>query len=155
MILPIPLILLILYLPLVSALLVRPAAGAFILCRNSSRAKPCGIRWKCGLFPTGNTTTPIANPEGETKVSQTISLLVRLDVVGTAENGVPASGQSRLRATYEQSRAQTESDAFNPDVPSVDGQYANLEGRSIEFTLMPDGHLANITGARRPFPHSL
>lgn len=101
---------------------------------------------------TGNTTTPIANPEGETKVSQTISLLVRLDVVGTAGNGVAASGQSRLRATYELSHAQTESDAFNPDALSVDGQYTKLEGRSIDFTLLPDGHLANITGAEDLFP---
>jgi hypothetical protein len=101
---------------------------------------------------TGNTTTPIANPEGETKVSQTISLLVRLDVIGAAPSGAMAAGQSRLRATYEQSHAQSESDAFNPDAPSPDDQYARLENRSIEFTLLPDGHLVNITGAEDVFP---
>jgi hypothetical protein len=102
---------------------------------------------------TGNTTTPIANPEGETRVSQTISLLVRLDVIGVATRGALAAGQSRLRATYEKSRAQSESDALNPDAPSLEDQYAKLEGGSIEFTLMPDGHLANITGLEDLFPN--
>jgi len=102
---------------------------------------------------TGNTTTPIANPEGETKVSQTISLLVRLDVIGAATQGALAAGQSRLRATYEKSRAQSESDALNPDAPSLEDQYAKLEGASIKFTLMPDGHLANITGLEDLFPN--
>ena len=102
---------------------------------------------------TGNTTTPIANPEGETKVSQTISLLIRLDVIGAAGEGTLASGQSRLRATYEKSRAQSESDALNPDAPSLEDQYAKLEGGSIEFTLMPDGHLTNITGLEDLFPN--
>ncbi len=102
---------------------------------------------------TGNTTTPIANPEGETKISQTISLLVRLDVIGTAESGTASSGQSRLRAIYEKSRAQSESDAFNPDAPSLEDQYAKLEGRSIEFTLLPDGHLAGMTGLEDVFPN--
>jgi hypothetical protein len=102
---------------------------------------------------TGNTTTPIADPEGETRVSQTISLLVRLDVIGAANQGTLASGQSRLRATYEKSRAQSESDALNPDAPSLEDQYAKLEGDSIEFTLMPDGHLANIAGLEDLFPN--
>jgi len=102
---------------------------------------------------TGNTVTPIANPEGETKVSQTISLLVRLDVIGAAEEGLAASGQSRLRATYEKSHAQWESDAFNPDAPSLEDDYAKLEARSAEFTLMPDGHLTNITGLEDLFPN--
>lgn len=102
---------------------------------------------------TGNTTTPIANPEGETKISQTISLLVRLDVVGTTEMGLPSSGQTRLRVTYQKSNAQAESDAFNPDAPSIEDQYAQLEGRSVEVTVMPDGHLAHITGLEDIFPH--
>jgi hypothetical protein len=101
---------------------------------------------------TSHTASPIANPEGETKLSQTISLLVRLDVIGTAERGLPSAGQTRLRATYETSHAQSESDAFNPDAPSIEDQYAKIESRSVEFTLMPDGHLANITGLEDIFP---
>lgn len=101
---------------------------------------------------TGNMTTPIANPEGETRLSQTISLFVRLEVIGYAGKGF-AAGQSRLRATFEKSHAQSESDAFNPDAPSLEDQYAKLEGGSIEFTLMPDGHLTNITGLEELFPN--
>lgn len=100
---------------------------------------------------TGNTRTPIANPEGSTKLSQTISLRVRLDVIGAAGNGAPAAGQSRLRATFEKSQAHSESDAFDPGTPSLEDRYAKIETRSVEFTLLPDGHLANITGIEDVF----
>lgn len=100
---------------------------------------------------TGKTTTPIENPEGESKLSQTISLLVRVDVLGVAQ----ASGaeQVRLRATFEQSRAESESDAFNPDAPSLEDQYTRIEGRAIEFTLEPNGQLSDVRGLADVFPH--
>ena len=101
---------------------------------------------------TGNTTTPIANPEGQTKVSQTISLLVRLEVLGSAPTSAAAPPQTRFRVTYEKSSAQSESDAFNPDAPSLEDQYSKLEGGSIEFTLLPEGHLAEIRGLEDIFP---
>jgi hypothetical protein len=141
-----------LILPIVSAVLAAAPSRHVHFSPKFFEGETLRYQVEMRTVSTGNTTTPIANPEGETKVSQTISLLVRLDVIGTAENGVPASGQSRLRATYEQSRAQSESDAFNPDAPSLDDQYTKLEQRSIEFTLMPDGHLTNITGLEDVFP---
>jgi len=147
----------ILILPVVFAVV---CAVVFAAPSRRVRFAPKFVEGESRLYPkdmrtvsTGNTTTPIANPEGETKVSQTISLLARLDVLGAANQGTLASGQSRLRATYEKSRAQSESDALNPDAPSLEDQYAKLEGGSIEFTLMPDGHLANITGLEDLFPN--
>ena len=90
---------------------------------------------------TGKTTTPIANPEGESRVSQTISLLVRLDVVGVSQEA-PGAAQVRFRATYEKSSAQSESDAFNPDEPSLEDQYARLRG--IRSSL----HCSRMAGLR-------
>ena len=99
----------------------------------------------------GKTTTPIANPQGQSKLSQTISLLVRLDVVGVSP-GLPGAAQVRFRATYEKSSARSESDAFNPDIPSLQDQYARIEGHSIEFTLLPDGRLSELKGLADTFP---
>jgi hypothetical protein len=101
---------------------------------------------------TGKATTPIANPEGESRVSQAISLLVRLDVVGVSQDALGAA-QVRFRATYEKSSAQSESDAFNPDEPSLEAQYARAEGHSIEFTLQPDGELTDLNGLADVFPN--
>ncbi len=91
----------------------------------------------------GSTTTPIVNPEGGSKASQAIHLIVRLDVLDSA--GLP-SGAVNLRATYEKSAAESETDAFNPDAASFGDQYARLEGRSIEFTMEPGGQLSNVKG---------
>jgi hypothetical protein len=95
---------------------------------------------------TGTTTTPIANPEGASQLKQIADLEVRLDVVGVqpAANGV--AGAARLRATYEKASASTETDAYDPAAASLDAQYNNLQGRSVEFTIESDGKISHITG---------
>ena len=94
---------------------------------------------------TGKTTTPIANPEGESNFTESIGLLVRLDVLGLS-NGVQNAGQVRFRATYEKAQAKSESDAFNPNAVPLEDQYARLEGHSLDFTLQPNGQLADLSG---------
>src|ERR1700690_3183664 len=142
----------ILILPLAAAVLAAPPSRRVHFLPKFVEGEVLRYQVEMRTVSTGDTTTPIANPEGETRLSQTISLLVRLDVIGYAGKGF-AAGQSRLRATFEKSHAQSESDAFNPDAPSLEDQYARLEGGSIEFTLMPDGHLTNITGLEDLFPN--
>jgi len=142
----------ILMLPLAAAVLAAPPSRRVHFLPKFIEGQVLRYQVEMRTVSTGNTTTPIANPEGETRLSQTISLLVRLDVIGYPGKGF-AAGQSHLRATFEKSHAQSESDAFNPDAPSLEDQYAKLEGSSIEFTLMPDGHLANITGLEDLFPN--
>jgi hypothetical protein len=95
---------------------------------------------------TGTTTTPIANPEAASQLKQIADLEVRLDVVGLqpAANGV--AGAARLRATYEKASAATETDAYDPAAASLDAQYNNLQGRSVEFTIEGDGKISHITG---------
>jgi hypothetical protein len=121
---------------------------------------------------TGTTTTPIENPEGGSKFSQAISLLVRLDVLPPPSpagalgevQGSPAAPSPQVkdanfgihfRATYEKSEASSESDAFNPSSPSLADQYARLEGLSVEFTLQPDGKLADFKGLAAAPPNPI
>ncbi|MGD1211795.1 MAG: hypothetical protein ABR973_10625 [Candidatus Acidiferrales bacterium] len=95
---------------------------------------------------TGKTTTPIANPEGGSKASQVIDLLVRIDVLDAPPPSAAVPGAVRLRATYEKSQAQSESDAFDPEGSWLEDQYRRIQGRSIEFTIEPGGQLADFKG---------
>lgn len=99
---------------------------------------------------SGKLTTPIVNPEGSTRSTLLIHLLVRLDVLDVPPAG--GSGGARLRATYEKSSAESESDAFDPAQPSLADQYARLEGHSIEFTIAPAGQVADVKGLEDIFP---
>jgi hypothetical protein len=101
---------------------------------------------------TAKITTPIANPEGGSQSSQLISMLVRLDVLDVGRPTAASAGAVRLRATYERSSAQSEADAFDPAASSLADQYARIEGHSIEFTIEPDGQLANFYGLEDVFP---
>jgi hypothetical protein len=101
---------------------------------------------------TGKTTTPIVNPEGGSQSTQLIHLIVRLDVLAV-QPATPASpGSFHLRATYEKSSAESETDAYDPAAPSLADQYARIEGRSIEFTIDPAGKLSGIKGLEDIFP---
>jgi hypothetical protein len=118
---------------------------------------------------TGKATEPIENPEGSSQLKQTTNLVVRLDVLevepvgsgtaaarSTSANTARAAGAAtavaatadriHMRATYEKSSAKTESDAYDPTALSLEEQYNRLEGRSMEFTVEPDGKLSDIKG---------
>jgi hypothetical protein len=95
---------------------------------------------------TGTTTTPIANPEAASQLKQIADLEVRLDVVGVEPSSSGAAGAARLRATYEKASASTETDAYDPAAASLDAQYNNLQGRSVEFTIEAGGKISHITG---------
>jgi hypothetical protein len=91
--------------------------------------------------------SPIVNPQGGSEFSQTISLLVRLDVLD-AQPSAPV----RFRATYEKSHSESQTDAFDPTTPSPDSQYDILEGRSVSFTLDSRGQFADFKGLEDIFP---
>lgn len=103
---------------------------------------------------TGKTTTPIENPEGETKSSQSVDLLVRLDVEGVAEDQPsPGTQRVRFRETFEKATAEADSDAYNPDAPPFADQYKRILGHFVEFTLQPDGQIVELNGLADIFPH--
>ena len=102
---------------------------------------------------TQHIVSPIVNPQGGSEYSQTLSLLVRLDVLDVQPAAQGAAAPVRLRATYEKSHSESKTDAFDPATPSPDGQYDSLEGRTLEFTLGPSGQLADIKGLEDLFPN--
>ncbi len=103
---------------------------------------------------TGKTLTPIINPEGGTKFSENVDLLVRLDVLPNS----PANGDIpdgvRLRATYERSHADTQTDSPAVDAPSASAGYAGLEGHSFELTLGPTGAISNFQDTDTVLPNA-
>jgi hypothetical protein len=92
------------------------------------------------------TTTPIANPEGGSEWKQSASMIVRLDVLDVRPGAAGAAGPIHLRATYEKSAATSQSDAYDPQAAALEEQYNRLEGRSLEFTIEPDGKFSGING---------
>jgi hypothetical protein len=111
---------------------------------------------------TGQTTTPIINPEGGTKFSENVDLLVRLDVLPIAgvrarEEKTPPAGSEgpvRMRVTYVRAHANSESDAPAFDTPRVGRDYDRLEGHSFEFTLEPGGTIADFQDVDNILPPS-
>jgi hypothetical protein len=88
---------------------------------------------------TGKTTAPIVNPEGGSQSSGSIHMLVRIEVLSLAPDG-----SVRLRATYENSAAESQADALDLSAGSFASRYKRLEGRTFEFTLAPGGAVTNI-----------
>lgn len=88
---------------------------------------------------TGKTTAPIANPEGGSQSSNSIHMVVRLEVLS-----VSPDGSVRLRATYEKSAAESEADALDLSANTFTSRYNRLDGRTFEFTLEPDGKTTNV-----------
>lgn len=88
---------------------------------------------------TGKTTAPIVNPEGGSQSSGSIHMLVRLEVLS-----VSPDGSVRLRATYENSAAESQADALDLSAGTFANRYKRLEGRTFEFTLAPGGAVINV-----------
>jgi hypothetical protein len=88
---------------------------------------------------TGKTTSPIANPEGGSQSNQAIHMQVRLEVLSATPDQ-----QVRLRAVYEKSSAESESDALDLTANSFTSRFNRLEGRTFEFTLVPSGDVTGV-----------
>lgn len=86
---------------------------------------------------------PIVDPEGATKFDQSVNVILRLDVLSAAR---AADGPVRLRATYERVTASSKSNSYDPAAEELEKQYERLQGRSIEFSLHPDGKISDISG---------
>src|ERR1700723_2592759 len=67
--------------------------------------------------------TPIENPEAASASKQSVSLILRLDVLNKPPaNGEPG-GSVHIRATYEKSEASFQSDAYDPASANLEDQY--------------------------------
>jgi hypothetical protein len=90
--------------------------------------------------------TPIENPEAASKSKETVSLILRLEILNSLPGNNDPPGSVHIRATYEKSSATFESDAYDPGGSNIPDQYKNLEGRSLEYTIEPDGQLVHLAG---------
>lgn len=95
---------------------------------------------------TSHSTGPIADPEGASRLEQSTSATVRLEVISVESATADSSGRVRLRATFEKSAATSGSDALDPQAVAQDDRFRKLQGASIEFTLEPDGRVSDIAG---------
>jgi hypothetical protein len=98
------------------------------------------------MTTSGTTTSPIENPEGASRLKQSADMIIRLDILDAQAATGSAMGRVHLRATYEKSDATSETDAYDPQAAAIADQFAHLQGRSVEFTIEPDGKLSGITG---------
>lgn len=97
----------------------------------------------------------VQNPEGATELGVSVGMTLRLEAlapipVAKVQERPHASGADRsplrLRATYEQVTADVLGDSYDPAAAQLLAPYKNLEGRSIEFQLGPDGEVEYMQG---------
>ena len=117
-----------------------------------TRGETLRYRIEMRTTSSGKTTAPIANPEGGSKFTQTVNLLVRLDVLDVQAGAAGGPGPVRLQATYEKSASQSATDAFDLEASSLDDQYDRLQGHSIDFTVEPGGRLTDFKGLEKILP---
>ncbi len=67
-------------------------------------------------------------------------------VAQSAPRKLPSTNTLRLRTTYERSSATVQSDTPDPQADAIVKEYQQLEGRSIEFTLGPNGNVSSVSG---------
>jgi hypothetical protein len=110
---------------------------------------------------TGKTTTPIIDPEGGTKFSENVDLLIRLDVLANraasdrAKRPPTADAEGvRIRVTYERAHAESQADAPAFNAPSEGREYNRLAGHSFEFTLESSGAITDFRDIDNIFPKS-
>lgn len=96
----------------------------------------------------GKTVTPIMNNEGATEATLRIGMRERLEVLSVAaqDNSV------RLRLTWDESHADAISDALDPTIGDPAVPFKELQGQSVEFTLSPNGALADFKGLEDVLP---
>jgi hypothetical protein len=129
------------------------AAGKRVhLAPNFSPGESLRYRIESRTTTTGKTTTPIVNPEGGSQSLQLVHLVVRLDVLDAQPPATTGPASVRLRATYEKSSAEEQTDAYNPAAPPFADQYSRIEGRSVEFTIDATGKTSAFKGLEDIFP---
>jgi hypothetical protein len=110
-------------------------------------------RYDLRMETNSQSSGPIVNPVSSHALKLTVNALVRLDVLRVEVESAAGAPRVRLRATYEKSVVDAQTDAFDPGQTDLEDQYRKLEGRSIEFTLQPGGGVSDITGLEEILPN--
>lgn len=138
--------------------LTLPQAGALAeerlrLVPHYFQGETLRYRYDLRTETTSQSSGPIVNPESSHSLKLSVNALVRLDVLRIEVEPGAVAPRVRLRATYEKSAVDAQTDAFDPGRQELEDQYRKLEGRSIEFTLQPGGSVSDITGLEEFLPN--
>lgn len=94
----------------------------------------------------GRATGVVEDPEAASQLSQSTTLLVRLEVLHLESIAGSDAMKVRIRATCRHAAVTNQSDAYDAQAEALADQYRKLEGRSLEFGLDPEGRVSDITG---------
>jgi hypothetical protein len=94
----------------------------------------------------GHTDGPIRDPEAASQLKQSMTVVIRLEVLRIDPQPRTNLSKVRMRATYEHSTATNESDAYDEQADAIAQQLRKLEGQSMEFTLESDGRISELRG---------
>jgi hypothetical protein len=106
------------------------------------------MRYQVQFQTTSQTTRSgvVSDPQGPSQTVVTWDAILRVEVLPAPSAAAGAAGAIRLRTTYEKSVARLDSDTPDPEQESVEKQYAQMEGKSMEFTLDGAGRVSNVQG---------
>lgn len=98
--------------------------------------------------------TPVVNPEGASQYRQSMSLLVRIDVLDVqAPASTPSSKDGvNLRATFEEANSESGTNGYAPESAALDDAIDQLKGQSFEFSIDSGNKLANPQGLSQIAP---
>lgn len=100
------------------------------------------------MHATTNNTGPVADPESARSLDRSISMIVRLEVLGVEGAAQNSMGRVHIRSIYEKVSVASAADAFDPDEGKMSDQIRKLEGGSVEFMLEPDGKVTGFSASK-------
>lgn len=93
---------------------------------------------------SANAQSVIVDPTAQGRSDVTVEALLRMEVLSVQPQGTRAT--IRLRTTWEQLGSSTQAGVPAPAEGANEMQRGSLEGKSIEFTLRPDGKVSDVSG---------
>jgi hypothetical protein len=96
-------------------------------------------------------TGAVESPQGPTQIEVSLGTTVRMEVLNPPLAPPLCPRCSRIRVTYEKVAATTMADVRTPELGEREAQLKRLEGRSLEFTLAPDGKVTDLAGPEEDF----
>lgn len=96
--------------------------------------------------------TPVINPEGASEYKESMSLVLRLDVLDVAPAAPSSQELVRFRVTFEEANSDSQANAYAPRADAFNDAMDSLKGHSFEFSLQPGGKLADVQSLDRIAP---
>jgi hypothetical protein len=111
------------------------------------------FRYQMNLQTSATTHSegPITDPQGATRLDRQATATIRMEVV-RVDSVAPAGQRVRLRITFEECSASSQTDALDVQEHQFQDQFRKLQGSTMEFDLEPDGKTDNFTASQPTSP---